>query len=677
MAAANPPSDRFSPPPAFIQASLARQAQIKQNQKLRAALAHHDENAGETITKTSGVNSGFGVLISSAESPGGTVLQIAQLKERREKRRKQQEELRKAKEGVDDSQWDIMQLTDRIEAFRKDCRQQVVETPDISIEGLEGNNDNMRIRVCVRKRPINETEIANNNIDILTTRTATYPNAQIHIHEPKTRLDLSRDIETHSFGFDNVFDEKASNKDLYASTVAGLVEGIFQGGKVTLFAYGQTGSGKTHTIFGSPTEPGLFHHIAKDIMLLCAQSLSDTTGPLPTLHLSFFELYGPQIYDLLNSRTRLTLLESPNPKDPIYIQNLTSVPIPTVNLAEGLEKLLALIAEGFKSRSTGSTQANSHSSRSHAVLQLTLKNPTTLRPLGKFSLIDLAGSERATDRGPTTSLTTKWESSEINKSLLSLKECIRALHQHKPTGVTARRKSGTGKHIPFRGSKLTHVLRDSFMGRGNRTVMIACVAPGMRSCECTLNTLRYAGRVKGYGGMVNSKGSTKVVEKAQEEVTVRSRAEKDDAGGPMQDRDHKENSDGVTESSNPSSAYNTDNESGDTFSPSSLSDDEIAFAPQPRPSGTTTTIPLTSLSVLLRTQPPTSQFTKTLLESHLIALTARHDLVEAEKRMMMSMLDGDEEISQYAEGLEKVVRKRMAVDEELLAMLGRTGSGNA
>jgi kinesin family protein 2/24 len=103
------------------------------------------------------------------------------------------------------------------------------------------------------------------------------------------------------------------------------------------------------------------------------------------------------------------------------------------------------------------------------------------RPLGKFSFIDLAGSERGADT-TDTDRQTRAEGAEINKSLLALKECIRAL-------------DGGATHVPFRGSKLTEVLRDSFLG-DSRTVMIACVSPAAGSCEHTLNTLRYADRVK-------------------------------------------------------------------------------------------------------------------------------------------------------------------------------------
>ena len=158
-------------------------------------------------------------------------------------------------------------------------------------------------------------------------------------------------------------------------------------------------------------------------------------------------------------------------------------------------------------RTSGTTSANSNSSRSHAILQLILKTstpltsqsnipaPTSSRPntpaaprrlvkeVGKMSLIDLAGSERGKDTA-SGDRTQRMEGSEINKSLLALKECIRALGR------------GDGAHVPFRGSTLTKVLRDSFIGDKSKVCMIAMVSPTHSDVENTMNTLRYADRVK-------------------------------------------------------------------------------------------------------------------------------------------------------------------------------------
>ena len=103
---------------------------------------------------------------------------------------------------------------------------------------------------------------------------------------------------------------------------------------------------------------------------------------------------------------------------------------------------------------------------------------------GRMTFIDLAGSERGADTS-SASRATRLEGAEINTSLLALKEVIRAL----ATG-------GSMKHIPFRGSKLTQVLKDSFVGKNSRCCMVACISPDIQNCDQTLNTLRYSDRVK-------------------------------------------------------------------------------------------------------------------------------------------------------------------------------------
>lgn len=197
------------------------------------------------------------------------------------------------------------------------------------------------------------------------------------------------------------------------------------------------------------------------------------------LTVSYFEIYGGRVFDLLASRTKLTIRESGSGE--ICVVGLREY------RAEDVPRVAALIDHGNAARSTGSTGANADSSRSHAVLQLCLRRGGgDEAPLhGKFSFIDLAGSERGADTSDNDRQT-RLEGAEINKSLLALKECIRALDQERSRGE---------RHIPFRGSKLTEVLRDSFGGDG-RTVMIATISPASGSCEHTLNTLRYADRVK-------------------------------------------------------------------------------------------------------------------------------------------------------------------------------------
>eukprot|EP00252_Welwitschia_mirabilis_P024702 TRINITY_DN7408_c0_g1_i2.p1 TRINITY_DN7408_c0_g1~~TRINITY_DN7408_c0_g1_i2.p1 ORF type:complete len:508 (-),score=122.51 TRINITY_DN7408_c0_g1_i2:432-1955(-) len=201
------------------------------------------------------------------------------------------------------------------------------------------------------------------------------------------------------------------------------------------------------------------------------------------LWLSFFEIYGGKLYDLLNDRKKLCMRE--DGRQQVCIVGLCEFEV------SDIQSVKEYIEKGSGTRSTGSTGANEESSRSHAILQLTIKKhhegkdskaAKAAKIVGKLSFIDLAGSERGADT-TDNDRQTRMEGAEINKSLLALKECIRALDNDQI-------------HIPFRGSKLTEVLRDSFVGN-SRTVMISCVSPNSGSCEHTLNTLRYADRVKG------------------------------------------------------------------------------------------------------------------------------------------------------------------------------------
>ncbi|KAI9014188.1 P-loop containing nucleoside triphosphate hydrolase protein [Hyaloraphidium curvatum] len=321
-----------------------------------------------------------------------------------------------------------------------------------------------RIRVCVRKRPLNRKELKRKETDI----TAILGRRNLIINEPKTKVDLTKYIEQHSFIFDEVFDETHGNDEVYRRTAKPLVEYTFTGGKATCFVYGQTGSGKTHTMM-NPTN-GLYLLAARDMF----QALKTSTHSHLVAYVSFYEIYQSQLYDLLNGRNRIFARE--DGKNQVCIQGLNEQKV------ESVDQLMATFEYGNASRSTGTTGANDDSSRSHAILQICLRHRSNPKRLhGKFSFIDLAGSERGADRGDADNKT-RMEGSEINKSLLALKECIRALDQ-------------VSKHTPFRQSKLTQVLKDSFVGN-SRTCMIATISPSSGNAENTLNTLRYADRVK-------------------------------------------------------------------------------------------------------------------------------------------------------------------------------------
>ena len=320
-----------------------------------------------------------------------------------------------------------------------------------------------KIRVIVRKRPLGKKELAKNDQDVVDIRN----NRQVVVKELKVKVDLTKYIEEHAFNFDLAFDEMITNEQIYLQTVRPMIEAAFHKIKVTCFAYGQTGSGKTFTMMGNRRQiPGLYLLAAYDIFTL----LQNYKGY--TIWVSFYEIYCGKLYDLLNERKILTARE--DGKQNICIGGLTE------KNAEDINILMNIIEYGLNSRTVGITGANADSSRSHGIIQIKIKD-ANFKEYGKISFIDLAGSERAADTIDVNKQT-KFDGAEINKSLLALKECIRALDQDK-------------KHTPFRGSKLTLVLRDSFIGNC-RTLMIANISPALGCSEHTLNTLRYASRVK-------------------------------------------------------------------------------------------------------------------------------------------------------------------------------------
>ncbi|KAK4526977.1 hypothetical protein GAYE_SCF31G4898 [Galdieria yellowstonensis] len=330
-----------------------------------------------------------------------------------------------------------------------------------------------RIVVCVRKRPLSKKERSKNDADVIST-----VNNTLQVFEPKLKVDLTKYTEVHEFSFDKIFNEESNNMTVYKSCAQPLVFAFFKGCKVTCFAYGQTGAGKTYTMMGTNEEPGLYALALEDIFRLKAKPEYSHLG----VYISFFEIYGAKLFDLLNGRKRIECRE--DAKQRVRIIGLEQ------RFCTSVQDVFEILEQGAQARSTGSTGANADSSRSHAILQIVLKyNEDGMKneedpdyTFGKLSFIDLAGSERAADT-THSDRQTRMEGAEINKSLLALKECIRALDQNQ-------------HHTPFRGSKLTLVLKDSFVSVDSRTVMIANVSPSASNCEHTLNTLRYADRVK-------------------------------------------------------------------------------------------------------------------------------------------------------------------------------------
>eukprot|EP00092_Neocalanus_flemingeri_P032469 GFUD01035315.1.p1 GENE.GFUD01035315.1~~GFUD01035315.1.p1 ORF type:complete len:751 (+),score=173.98 GFUD01035315.1:188-2440(+) len=407
------------------------------------------------------------------------VKEVEKLKDNREKRRAQQAQTVEGQEHIRNKDtgnpnWEFLQM---ILEYKDDLECTPLQDGDPIADH--------RITVCIRKRPMNQKELKKKEVDVVTVPTKD----KITIHEPKSKVDLTKYLENQQFRFDCAFDENASNELVYKYTARSLVQSIFEGGMATCFAYGQTGSGKTHTMGGEfhgktqDSNNGIYAFATIDVFKLLKSTKYKNDNLVVSC--SYFEIYSGKVFDLLSGKTKLRVLE--DGKQQVVVVGLTETEVDSV------EDVLKLITNGNNLRTSGQTSANAHSSRSHAVFQIVLRQNTRKKPLyGKFSLIDLAGNERGADTN-SADRQTRIEGAEINKSLLALKECIRALGRK-------------GAHLPFRASKLTQVLRDSFVGDKVRTCMIAMISPSLSSCEHTLNTLRYADRVKELGVKDPAKG---------------------------------------------------------------------------------------------------------------------------------------------------------------------------
>ncbi|GAV85410.1 Kinesin domain-containing protein [Cephalotus follicularis] len=332
---------------------------------------------------------------------------------------------------------------------------------------------NSRILVFVRLRPMARKEKDAGSrccVRIVNGR-------DIYLSEFANENDYLRlkRLRGRHFTFDASFPDSTTQHEVYSTTTSELVEAVLQGRNGSVFCYGATGAGKTYTMLGTLENPGVMVLAIKDLFTKVRQRSCDGNH---AVHLSYLEVYNESVRDLLSPGRPLILRED---KQGIVAAGLTQYRAYSTD-----EQVMALLQRGNLNRTTEPTRANETSSRSHAILQVVVEyrvkdaSMNVLHRVGKLSLIDLAGSERAlaTDQRTIRSL----EGANINRSLLALSSCINAL-------VEGR------KHIPYRNSKLTQLLKDSLGGVCN-TVMIANISPSNLSFGETQNTLHWADRAK-------------------------------------------------------------------------------------------------------------------------------------------------------------------------------------
>ncbi|OAL01357.1 kinesin-domain-containing protein [Phaeosphaeriaceae sp. SRC1lsM3a] len=331
----------------------------------------------------------------------------------------------------------------------------------------------MSVRVVARIRPLLKNELDKDTIVSAETIDGEKNATVVRLPSPKN------DAESFSFQFSSVYEQDATQQQLFDAEISPTVKHLFNGFDLSIFAHGCTGTGKTHTMRGgkSLADRGVIPRLLSAIYRRCKKVEKDSAGATQVeVALEYFEIYCDRVYDLFEPPEKRTPSGLPirDNHGKTVVVGLTEKPCTT------LKEFEQLYDQANMNRSTSATKLNAHSSRSHAVLcvKITQTTETTIH-VSRASCIDLAGSEdnRRTDNNKERLV----ESSAINKSLFVLAQCVEAMNKKQ-------------NRIPYRESKMTRIL--SLGQNKGLTVMILNLAPTRAYHLDTISSLNFASRTK-------------------------------------------------------------------------------------------------------------------------------------------------------------------------------------
>ncbi|XP_053184205.1 kinesin heavy chain-like [Scomber japonicus] len=316
------------------------------------------------------------------------------------------------------------------------------------------------VKVMCRFRPLNDAERSRGDKYI-----------------PKFNGEDTVVVAGKPYVFDRVLPPITEQLQVYDTCAKQIVKDVLGGYNGTIFAYGQTSSGKTHTMEGKLHDPqlmGIIPRIATDIF---DHIYSMDENLEFHIKVSYFEIYLDKIRDLLDvSKTNLAVHEDKN-RVP-FVKGCTE------RFVSSPDEVMDVIDEGKANRHVAVTNMNEHSSRSHSIFLINIKQEnveTETKLSGKLYLVDLAGSEKVSKTGAEGAVLD--EAKNINKSLSALGNVISALSE------------GTKTHVPYRDSKMTRILQDS-LGGNCRTTIIICCSPSVYNEAETKSTLMFGQRAK-------------------------------------------------------------------------------------------------------------------------------------------------------------------------------------
>ncbi|GLJ40406.1 hypothetical protein SUGI_0832070 [Cryptomeria japonica] len=282
------------------------------------------------------------------------------------------------------------------------------------------------------------------------------------------RMRVRTDLGYRDFRLDGVSDAQSDGLSaFYKKFVQARVDSVKAGGKCTVMMYGPTGSGKSHTMFGCSAEPGIVYRALDSIL-----GGNEHEEKAKQVNVSVLEIYNEEIYDLLATnaskingcRARLEVMGR-KVKNAVFISGSNAV------------KIANEVAKVEKRRVVKNTLYNDRSSRSHCLI--TLDVPAVG---GRLMLVDMAGSENI-DQSGFAGFEAKLQTAKINQGNIALKRVVEAI----ANGDT---------HVPFRDSRLTMLLQDSFEDNGTKILMVLCASPDPRDIHKTIGTLEYGAKAK-------------------------------------------------------------------------------------------------------------------------------------------------------------------------------------
>ncbi|GMI68721.1 MALECTIN DOMAIN KINESIN 2 [Hibiscus trionum] len=328
------------------------------------------------------------------------------------------------------------------------------------IQDTKGN-----IRVFCRCRPLSKEEISAGFAQVVDFDAAKDGDLGI----------LTGASTKKTFKFDRVYTPKDNQVDVFADALP-LVTSVLDGYNVCIFAYGQTGTGKTFTMEGTNQDRGVNYRTLEELFQISKERSDSFTY---NISVSVLEVYNEQIRDLLSTSPTSKRLEIKQSAEGFH-----HVPGIVEAQVENINEVWDVLQIGSNSRAVGSNNVNEHSSRSHCMLCIMVKSKNLMTgecTNSKLWLVDLAGSERLAKTDAQGERLK--EAQNINKSLSALGDVVYAL-------------ATKSSHIPYRNSKLTHLLQDS-LGGDSKTLMFVQISPSERDLSETLSSLNFATRVRG------------------------------------------------------------------------------------------------------------------------------------------------------------------------------------